>query len=449
MPRGEDQNTEWKESWRDDYLRWVCGFANAYGGSLHIGRNDRGEVTGLSPEQCRKLSEDIPNKVREMMGVVVDVNIRRENGLHYLEIVVPPVGYPVSYRGEYHYRSGSTKQQLTGPYLTHFLLQKTGMRWDDIPVERVSPDDLDEESFRSFRRLALRCKRIAEEDAALPRTELLRHLNLLDQSGMLKRAAILLFHRQPDRWFNGAWVKVGFFANNVDILYQDEVHGSLMMQAERVLDLIYTKYLRAAISYEDVHRVERYPFPREAVREALYNALIHSDYSSNIPMQISVYENKLYIFNKAMLPPDWTVETLLGKHSSNPLNPSVAGTFFRAGYVESWGRGIETICKLCALDGCPPPTYSLASGGVMICFHAAELPVPVEQPKPKPAPELSERQSAILAYLREHPKATYEEMAAWMQVGRRTLSREISVLLEAGVLCRDGGRKLGAWQVRL
>jgi predicted HTH transcriptional regulator len=45
----EHQHIEWKESWHDDYLRWICGFANAQGGMLIIGRNDKGKVVGTHP----------------------------------------------------------------------------------------------------------------------------------------------------------------------------------------------------------------------------------------------------------------------------------------------------------------------------------------------------------------------------------------------------------------
>lgn len=42
----ESQNIEWKESWRDEYLKWICGFANAQGGKIYIGTNDDGTVIG-------------------------------------------------------------------------------------------------------------------------------------------------------------------------------------------------------------------------------------------------------------------------------------------------------------------------------------------------------------------------------------------------------------------
>ena len=67
----EHQHVEWKESWHDEYLKWICGFANAEGGVLVIGRNDKGEIVGLT--DAKKLLEDIPNKVRDVLGIMVDV----------------------------------------------------------------------------------------------------------------------------------------------------------------------------------------------------------------------------------------------------------------------------------------------------------------------------------------------------------------------------------------
>ena len=108
----ENQNIEWKESWRDDYLKWICGFANAAGGKIYIGMNDSGQVVGVA--DAKKLLEDIPNKVRDVLGIIVDVNLLDKDGLEYVEIDVPPYSNPINYKGQYHYRSGSTKQELKG-----------------------------------------------------------------------------------------------------------------------------------------------------------------------------------------------------------------------------------------------------------------------------------------------------------------------------------------------
>ncbi len=361
----ENQNIEFKESWRDEYLKWICGFANAQGGKLYIGIDDDGNVVGV--KNAKKLMEDIPNKVRDTMGIVVDVELSETEGKDVVVISVPVHEYPVNYRGEYHYRSGSTKQLLQGTALTRFLLKKTGKTWDSVPIENVTEEDLDKESFDIFKREAIRSGRMSEDDLRLSRIQLLESLNLYDD-GKLKRAAILLFHRNPEKWITGSWVKIGYFLNDADIRYQDEIHGSLMMQAERTIDLLYTKYLIAEISYDNITRIEHYPYPKDAVREAIFNALIHQDFSAGIPVQISVYSDKLYISNDCVFPDTWTAETLMQKHRSLPHNPDIANTFFRAGFIESWGRGIEKICTLCKNYGIPEPEYTVHPGDIMLKF---------------------------------------------------------------------------------
>jgi predicted HTH transcriptional regulator len=84
----ESQQVEWKRSWRDDCLRWICGFANAEGGRLVIGRDDRGTAVGV--KDARRLLEEIPNKVRDLLGIMADVNLRREKGKELVEIRVEP-----------------------------------------------------------------------------------------------------------------------------------------------------------------------------------------------------------------------------------------------------------------------------------------------------------------------------------------------------------------------
>ena len=125
----ESQTVEWKSSWRDEYLKWICGFANAQGGVLEIGRNDHGEIVRVS--DVLRLLEEIPNKVQSLLGIVVDVDLKSEGGREYLEIVVRPHPNPISYRGRFHYRSGSTSQRLRGASLTRFLLERQGRTWDD------------------------------------------------------------------------------------------------------------------------------------------------------------------------------------------------------------------------------------------------------------------------------------------------------------------------------
>ena len=86
--------------------------------------NDKGEVCGI--ENAHKLSEDIPNKVVSFLGIVADVNLLNKEGKDYIEIDVVPSNVPISYKGKYYVRSGSTLQELNGAALQNFVLKKMG-----------------------------------------------------------------------------------------------------------------------------------------------------------------------------------------------------------------------------------------------------------------------------------------------------------------------------------
>ena len=82
----EHQTIEYKETWHDEFLEWICGYANAYGGTLYIGKNDDGEVVGLDDKDRKKLLEAIPNKITDIMGIVADVNLLYEGKCNILRL---------------------------------------------------------------------------------------------------------------------------------------------------------------------------------------------------------------------------------------------------------------------------------------------------------------------------------------------------------------------------
>ena len=266
----ENQQVEWKESWRDEYLKWICGFANAQGGVLHIGKDDRGKVVGLTNSE--KLPENIPNKIRHALGIVCDVNLAEENGKQYIAVTVQPHPYPVSYHGKHYIRSGSTTQELSGSALDGFMLCKQGKTWDGVPVPYVAFADFESDSFKAFRRMAVESGRLTARDLQITDEMLLKNLRLTDGKYMT-RAALLLFHQDPEQWVPGAYIKIGAFASGSDLLYQDEIHGSLITMADKVEDLVFTKYFKGLIHYEGLQRVDHYPVPREMLREAILKEL--------------------------------------------------------------------------------------------------------------------------------------------------------------------------------
>ena len=352
-----------------------------------------------------------------------------------MEIVVEPYPFPISLRGKYYYRSGSTLQELKGAALAKFLLQRQGKKWDGVPVPNVTADDLKNDTFDFFRKKATKSKRLEPEDLDGTNQELLESLQLyLEDEKMLKRAAILLFHPKPEKYVTGAYIKIGYFENEADLMFQDEVHGNLFEQIEQTMDLLFTKYIKAMVSYEGISRVETYEYPREAVREALLNAVAHKDYSGGAPIQIKVYKDRILIWNDGQLPDNWTIHNLLKRHSSKPYNPDIANTLFRSGYIESWGRGIEKMMNYCKEAEIPAPNYFFEASDFLVEFrkdiYNEEFLIELG---------LNERQLKAVLFAKEKGKITNSDYQDLNEISKRTASNELTELVEKYALFERKG----------
>lgn len=433
----ENQSIEFKETWKDEYLKWICGFANANGGTLFIGMNDAGEIIPL--RNAKRLLEDIPNKVRDILGILADVNLHPTDKGDFIEIIVEPYPYPVNFKGQYHYRIGTTKQELKGAALDKFLLQKKGKRWDGVPLPNIPVSELKQDTFNFFRKRALKSQRI-EEDVLTDSNELLIENLQLKENTFLKRAAILLFHPIPEKFITGSFIKIGFFETDDDLKFQDEIHGNLFDQIEKVMDLLFTKYIKAQISYEGIIRVEKYEYPKDAVREALLNAIAHKDYSGGVPVQISVYSDKIIFWNEGQLPENWTIESLMIKHPSKPYNPDIANALFRSGYIESWGRGTLKMIKECIEAGIPQPLYHYDMSGFFVEFRKDIYNTEYLQ-----SLNLNDRQVKAVIYAHEKGKITNSEYQVLNNVSRETATRDLKEMITKKLLKASGQKGAGAF----
>lgn len=347
----ERQNIEWKQSWHDDYLKWICGFANASGGVIYMGKNDQGELVGLT--DYRALLETIPNKIRNSMGIICDINLLEEKSLKYIEIKVNPYSVPVSLRGRYYYRSGSTKMEMTGVELNEFLLKKAGKTWDDVIEEGAEIADIDEKSLSQFIADSKEKGRLPETDG-LSTPQVLEKLRMVE-NGKLNRAALILFGKDPGRFFPNVLVKIGRFGkDSTDLKFHEVIEGNLIYLLNEVQVQLNYKFLTRPVEFVGMHRIEKGEYPIAALREMLLNALVHRTYMG-APIQIRVYDDKLSIWNEGLLPYGLDVSSLKVEHNSRPRNPKIADACFKSGYIDAWGRGTLKIIEACKEAGLPEP----------------------------------------------------------------------------------------------
>lgn len=142
------------------------------------------------------------------------------------------------------------------------------------------------------------------------------------------------------------------------------------------------------------------------------------------------------------------VKKLMEKHSSEPLNPNIAHVYYLAGFIESWGRGIEKICQTCREDNVPLPEYDITGNSVMIKFIAPEDRVVYGSSK-NGTVAFTEKERQILELLSEDPAYTYQEIENRLNIGGKAVFRRIKKLKEKGALERIGSDKSGYWKINM
>lgn len=455
----ESQLVEFKRAWRDEFLKELCGFANAQGGTLVVGVDDGGKAVGV--ENARKLLEDIPNKVVSLLGIVADVDLVDREGRDTLDIRVKASPVPVLYHGVCHYRSGTTKQELTGIALQQFILRKMGRSWDDMPCEGAGMEDIDRGAVRYFTEKAAEARRLGTSRGRTDARRVLESLGLFDAEGQLKNAAVLLFGKNPQKFFPGAEFRIGRFGRGeADLMFQDSVAGNILQLTDRVVEVLRSKYLVSPIHYEGLQRVEPLEIPEEALREAIFNSIIHKDYAG-VHIQMKVRDDRVELWNEGTLPDGYTVETLLGEHSSRPRNRNIAATFYRAGFIEAWGRGIAKIREGTASAGLPAPLIELTCGGVKVTlFRPKKAEESTTKTTQKTATKTTTKTatkdwlSAVLegktlivgALIADNPVMTLDELAQASGLSRDGVRYHVRVLKVKAGLVRVGGRKTGHWE---
>lgn len=452
----ECQNVEYKRCWQDKYLEWICGFANAQGAVMYFGVDDDHEVVGL--EHVDKLMEDIPNKIVTTMGIVVDVNLHESDGLEYIEVVIEPSNIPINYKGKYYYRSGSTMQELRGPALQQFVLKKMGRSWDDVTNDRATLDDIDRNAIDYFLRKGIKAQRIPEDQREASTRDVLTNLHLIDENGHLKNAALLLFGKDPLKFFTNARFKIGRFGvDEADLLIQDVVEGNIIQMADRVVDLLKARYLVSPISFVGMNRIETLEVPLEALREILYNAITHKDYTG-ADIQMHVYNDHVEIWNQGDLPEGYDEKVLYGKHSSMPRNSNIADTMFKAGFIDTWGRGYKKIREGFVKAGLAVPTVTSHCGGTLVAFQRGFDVVTGKKIASSNAisdvsssvgslsvVQLSDRQKKIYELILKDSFISTQQMSVVLSVVKRTVERDLADMQKKGVLVREGNTSAGRW----
>jgi ATP-dependent DNA helicase RecG len=445
----ENQKVEYKEVWRDEFLKHLCAFANTKGGTLFVGIKDDGLPVGIS--NSKKLLEDIPNKVIQYLGIAVDVDLQFVENKEIVRIDVVPSSVPISFHGKYFVRSGSTVQELKDSKLREFILKKDNVSWDEILIKTARLDDIDYSLVSKFVRKAVNVNRLPEESSEENVEMILHKLDLINSDNELTRACILLFGKRPSKYIRTANIKIGKFGEtDADLISHDVIDGNILEMPDKVMEILKTKYLHSIISYEGIERVEKLEYPEKAIREALLNAIVHRNYGDNTDVTISVYDNKIIFWNSGELIEPLNVSMLKEKHPSKRRNVLVANVFFAIGYIEAWGRGTLLMNNEARKFDMPEPLIEESAGGIKVTF-IKKPEITTKTFRNEGLNEgldegLNEGLNSLLQTILKYPGLQNKELSERLNNRPiKTIERQISELVKLKIVERRGSKKNGGY----
>ena len=419
MRKNENQNKEFKQAWNENCLKTICAFANTAGGKLYIGIDDAGKPVGV--KDAARYLDDIPNKTKDILGITPEVTVKKVAGKEIIEVSVAYSSAPISYHGRFYTRSGSSSIEIKGHELAELLMAKSGRSWDGFIEDNATLKDIDVAAIKKFRALAAkRIPLIAGEKSV---KAILHKLNLLEK-GRMRRAALLLFGKDPKKFYITAYIKIGKFTNETDIVSTDDIEG--------------------------IYRKDTLEYPEDALREALINAVIHRSYMG-AHTQLKVYPDSLNLWNIGGLPASIGIDDLKKWHSSKPRNGFLADVFFKAGMIEAWGRGTIKIIDECKKAGLPEPEFREEFGGLSVNFRKASLGEKWgesgEKVGRKWGENLSKNECKILEAITDNSHITIKDLSEKVGIGTTAVENNLKKLKTKGAIERVGSARGGAWRV--
>lgn len=433
----ETQNIEYKESFGDSVLKAICGMANSNGGTIFVGVSDDGSVKGI--KITNKDLEKITERIVSKLGIHPEIELKKENEKNFLVIKVMKSNVPISFNGRYYERVGNTTREMKSEKLKSFLLK--GINWDSIINKDAGFNEIDEETVRMFIRLARAKGRLTIFDENVDVKTLFEHLKL-SVNGKLTNGAIILFGKDPQKYFLNAVLRVIRLKNEITSIGDRFIGGNLFKQVitgeEAIKNFINVKY-----EIKGLVRKEIWDYPLEAIREALLNALIHRDYFKwNVQTQIKIFDDYIWFYNIGGLPEGITLEQLERPHSSVPRNPLIVHIFYLAGFIEEMGSGIGRIIENMKKAELPEPEFREEMGGFSVYFRKD---VYTEEYLKELG--LNDRQIKAVMYVKEKGKITNKEYQELVNTTKRTATRDLKDLTVKKILEQIGETGKGTYYI--
>lgn len=441
----------------DEIATTLAAFANSEGGVLLIGVTRSGVVMGLSdPDAAEQRALQALLHVEPTMTGGVAVPVLMEHDGHDILVVDVPEGAGQIYRvgGRYIQRQGAINQDMTTSDLRHLILARRDTPFEHQVPSGAEPRDLSKLGIEQY------LDRLPDYNAA-PVGATQRASDMLRRRGVLRPgdgrptyAGLLLFGREPQQWLPSAQILVARYPGTEmgDTFLRQQIDGPLPQQIAKAETFLLDN-MRRGVVMRGLQREEKLEYPRDAVREAIVNAVAHRDYAiRGAEIQIFMFADRIEFLSPGRLPGHITIANILRERFSR--NETIVQVLSDLGFIERLGYGIDRIFRLMKENGLAEPNMEETGNGFKLTLwglgEALAQAVPLVESGAGEASNvahwrqmgLNPRQIDAIAFIERDGRITnrdYQELAP--DVSPETLRRDLSDLVDRGILLKIGERK--------
>ena len=434
----------------------IVAFANADGGTLVIGVEDNGEITGIDayPNNINDILRgpfDYCNPSVRVTTETVECKDKDGNLNHLLIMTIPQSSeLHANQQDEVYYRMGDKSKKLNFDERLQLMYAKGSRYYEDEPVFRSTLDDIDMDFVAEY------CKKIGytkspEEYIRQNKDYIVKHDGREEMSG----AALLHIGADPQRFFprarvrfiryDGTEAKVG---TQMNVIKDEVFSGRILDMVQQALDFVRSQIKERTRLGGDGRFVTTPEYPEFAWKESIVNAVAHRDYSiKGTDIQIKMFDDRITVESPGILPGIVRLSNLRTVHFSR--NPKIAEFLHQYDYVKEFGEGVDRMFKEMENAGLPAPEYSdnVFMLNVTIRNGAINEKSGVINGAINGAINLSSTERAVLEAIIDTPNITKEKLQIVTSLGKGTIDRAIKTLKEKEIIKRVGSNKNGYWEM--
>ena len=430
----ESGTVELKRKYVDDIKKTVIAFANGDGGTVYIGVEDDGAVTGVEDpdgtmlQAANALRDAIRPDVtlfvacnaEELEGkTIVTLRVQRGTARHYYL-----AGKGIRPEGVF-VRFGASTVPATEAAILDMIRETSG---DCYEASRSLNQQLTfQKAGEYFQKQGLA---FGEQQK--------RTLGLIGSDGTYTNLALLLSEQCIHT------LKLAVFQGSRKTVFRDraELTGSLLNQLDEAFAYI-DRFNNTHADYRGLERVDVRDYPVQAIREALLNAIIHRDYSFRAPTLISIFDDRIEFVSVGGLVRGLTkADILLGV--SAPRNERLANVFYRLRLIEAYGTGMPKIQE-CYREQPVQPVIEIADHAFKVTLPNLNYGREAQAAETRRTSGLTEREATVLALLEERGSITRREVEKALGVSQATAILALREMTRKGLLRKTGGGRTQAY----